>query len=73
MVSWHVVRKQQEVMKLDVVSDPCPRGWGRLKDYVNGVRIGPGSLFSHPWDGPTPSGLHPCVARSFEGHEMTVA
>lgn len=37
----------------------CPIGWGRLQDYVNGVRIGPGSLFSHPWDGPAPSGIHP--------------
>ncbi|CAE7836238.1 unnamed protein product [Symbiodinium sp. CCMP2592] len=36
-----------------------PSGWGNLKDYVHGVKIGPGSLFSHPWDRPTPSGIHP--------------
>ncbi|CAL1165704.1 unnamed protein product [Cladocopium goreaui] len=41
------------------MDESCPIGWGRLHDYVNGVRIGPGSLFSHPWDGPTPSGIHP--------------
>jgi len=52
--------------------DSCPAGWGRLKDYVNGVRIGPGSLFSHPWDGPTPSGLHPLAPRR-RSHDLTSA
>ncbi|CAE7207711.1 unnamed protein product [Symbiodinium natans] len=40
-----------------------PEGWGNLKDYVHGVKIGPGSLFSHPWDRPTPSGIHPNTPR----------
>lgn len=44
----------------------------RLKDYVNGVRIGPGSLFSHPWDGPAPSGLHPLAPRR-RSHDLTSA
>eukprot|EP00434_Breviolum_minutum_P020250 symbB.v1.2.017858.t1/scaffold1397.1/size143028/5 len=52
--------------------DSCPAGWGRLKDYVNGVRIGPGSLFSHPWDGPAPSGLHPLAPRR-RSHDLTSA
>mmetsp|Transcript_22560 Transcript_22560/g.42515 ORF Transcript_22560/g.42515 Transcript_22560/m.42515 type:complete len:212 (+) Transcript_22560:59-694(+) len=41
-----------------------PLGWGMLKDYVHGVKIGPGSLFSHSWDRPTPSGIHPNPPRS---------
>ncbi|CAJ1334171.1 unnamed protein product [Effrenium voratum] len=41
------------------VEDAVPDGWGRLKDYVNGVKIGPGSLFSHPWDQPAMPGIHP--------------
>ncbi|CAE7257159.1 unnamed protein product [Symbiodinium pilosum] len=41
-----------------------PAGWGNLKDYVHGVKIGPGSLFSHHWDRPTPSGIHPNPPKS---------
>ncbi|CAK9014246.1 unnamed protein product [Durusdinium trenchii] len=57
------VKKESKLPKVD---DSLPLGWGRLQDYVNGVRIGPGSLFSHPWDRPTPSGIHPLPKRTEE-------